>query len=67
MKDKDLVDEDGTNIDVSVSLNGSESAKWDVDTWGPLADLAKDHPEAGVHFQGICWCHAGAMSEYVSE
>ena len=37
----------------SVSVNGTEAAKWDADTWGPLADLAKNHPEAGVHFQGM--------------
>ena len=36
----------------SVSVGGTEAAKWDKDTWGPLADLARNHPEAGVHFQG---------------
>lgn len=36
----------------SVSIGGTEAAKWDKDTWGPLADLARNHPEAGVHFQG---------------
>ena len=36
----------------SVSTSGSEAAEWDKATWGPLADLAANHPEAGVHFQG---------------
>ncbi|KAK2802241.1 hypothetical protein FQN50_007421 [Emmonsiellopsis sp. PD_5] len=34
-----------------VSLSGTEAAEWDKNTWYPLADLAKNHPEAGVHFQ----------------
>ena len=37
----------------SVSVRGTEAAKWDKDTWGPLEDLAKNHPDAGVHFQGM--------------
>jgi D-amino-acid oxidase len=35
-----------------VSLKGTRSAKFDRDTWAPLEDLAKNHPDAGVHFQG---------------
>ncbi|KAJ5678947.1 D-amino-acid oxidase [Penicillium macrosclerotiorum] len=42
-----------------VSVGGTEAAKWDEDTWGPLADLAKNHPEAGVHFQD-CEIHSRA-------
>ncbi|PKY08742.1 D-amino-acid oxidase [Aspergillus campestris IBT 28561] len=34
-----------------VSVRGTEAAKWDKDTWGPLEDLAQNHPDAGVHFQ----------------
>ncbi|KAL3448804.1 D-amino-acid oxidase [Aspergillus insuetus] len=34
-----------------VSVSGTELAKWDKNRWGPLADLAANHPEAGVHFQ----------------
>ncbi|KAL3489803.1 hypothetical protein BJX62DRAFT_226348 [Aspergillus germanicus] len=32
-------------------MPGTELAKWDKNTWGPLTDLATNHPEAGVHFQ----------------
>lgn len=35
-----------------MSIRGTQAAKWDKDTWGPLEDLATNHPEAGVHFQG---------------
>ncbi|ORY16130.1 D-amino-acid oxidase [Clohesyomyces aquaticus] len=34
-----------------VSVRGTESENWDMETWAPLADLAKNHPDAGVHFQ----------------
>ncbi|RMD42220.1 hypothetical protein DV735_g2867, partial [Chaetothyriales sp. CBS 134920] len=34
-----------------VSKAGTAAAKWDRDTWAPLADLAQNHPEAGIHFQ----------------
>ncbi|KAJ0424573.1 FAD dependent oxidoreductase [Aspergillus carlsbadensis] len=34
-----------------VSVSGTEMAKWDKNTWGPLANLAANYPEAGVHFQ----------------
>lgn len=33
-------------------MEGTEAAEWDKETWGPLADLARNRPEAGVHFQG---------------
>lgn len=36
----------------SVSVHDTEAAEWDKNTWGPLEDLARNHPEAGVHFQG---------------
>lgn len=36
----------------SVSSRGTEAAEWDKNTWAPLADLARNHPDAGVHFQG---------------
>lgn len=35
-----------------VSLRGTASAEYDKNTWSPLEELARDHPEAGVHFQG---------------
>lgn len=35
-----------------VSNRGTKAEKWDRDTWAPLNDLAANHPEAGVHFQG---------------
>lgn len=40
------------NFDIRVSVSGTEAAEWDKNTWGPLAELARDRPEAGVHFQG---------------
>ena len=36
---------------VRVSVRGSEAAEWDKNTWPPFEDLARNHPEAGVHFQ----------------
>ncbi|CAG8421188.1 unnamed protein product [Penicillium salamii] len=42
-----------------VSISGTPAAKWDSNTWGPLADLAQNHPEAGVHFQE-CEIHSRA-------
>ena len=37
----------------SVSVRGSQAAEWDKKTWAPLENLAQNHPEAGVHFQGL--------------
>jgi hypothetical protein len=34
----------------SVSAPGTPAEGWDRDTWPPFYDLAKNHPEAGVHF-----------------
>ncbi|KAH0844426.1 hypothetical protein AYO21_00894 [Fonsecaea monophora] len=34
-----------------VSAKGTPAEEWDRNTWQPLFDLAKNHPEAGVHFQ----------------
>ncbi|KIW00468.1 uncharacterized protein PV09_07992 [Verruconis gallopava] len=34
-----------------VSVRGTQLAEYDKNTWGPLEDLARNHPEAGVHFQ----------------
>ncbi|KAJ5522617.1 hypothetical protein N7527_006732 [Penicillium freii] len=34
-----------------VSISGTDAAEWDKNTWGPLEDLAINHPGAGVHFQ----------------
>lgn len=35
-----------------VSQEGTEAAEWDRNTWPELRNLAENHPEAGVHFQG---------------
>jgi D-amino-acid oxidase len=37
----------------SVSISGTDAAEWDKNTWGPLEDLARNNPGAGVHFQGM--------------
>nr|KAK5447224.1 D-amino acid oxidase [Exophiala xenobiotica] len=34
-----------------VSVKGTPAQEWDKNTWEPLAALARNHPEAGVHFQ----------------
>ncbi|OAL32485.1 hypothetical protein AYO22_00507 [Fonsecaea multimorphosa] len=34
-----------------VSVKGTPAEDWDRNTWQPLFDLAKNHPEAGIHFQ----------------
>lgn len=39
--------------DHRVSISGTDAAEWDKNTWSPLEDLARNHPGAGVHFQGI--------------
>lgn len=36
-----------------VSVAGSAAAEWDKNTWPELEKLARHHPEAGVHFQGL--------------
>ncbi|KAL8692111.1 MAG: hypothetical protein Q9218_002807 [Villophora microphyllina] len=38
-------------IVVGISEAGTEAAEWDKNTWPELETLARDHPEAGVHFQ----------------
>lgn len=40
------------NTSRRVSSSGTEAAEWDKATWRPLEDLARNHPDAGVHFQG---------------
>ncbi|KAK5058792.1 hypothetical protein LTR84_011056 [Exophiala bonariae] len=34
-----------------VSVRGTPAAEWDRNTWAPLENLARNRPEAGVHFQ----------------
>lgn len=34
-----------------VSAKGTPAQTWDRDTWAAFADLAQNHPEAGLHFQ----------------
>lgn len=36
----------------SVAKEGTPAEEYERNTWPELAKLAKDHPEAGVHFQG---------------
>ncbi|KAL8966538.1 MAG: hypothetical protein Q9197_005923 [Variospora fuerteventurae] len=40
------------DYDIEISEAGTEAAGWDKNTWPELENLAKNHPEAGVHFQG---------------
>lgn len=35
----------------SVSARDSPASQWDRNTWPALENLARNHPEAGVHFQ----------------
>ncbi|BCR90950.1 FAD-dependent oxidoreductase [Aspergillus chevalieri] len=35
----------------SVSIRGTPAAEWDKLTWTVLEDLARNHPDTGVHFQ----------------
>lgn len=39
-------------VPVRVSVEGTSAAEWDRNTWPELEDLARNHPEAGIHFQG---------------
>lgn len=34
-----------------VSIKGTPAETWDRNTWQPFFELAKNQPEAGVHFQ----------------
>lgn len=36
-----------------MSITGERSNAWERDTWPVLEALARDHPEAGVHFQEL--------------
>ncbi|KAL8699291.1 MAG: hypothetical protein Q9224_001479 [Gallowayella concinna] len=36
---------------VGISAAGTEASEWDKNTWPELEDLARHHPESGVHFQ----------------
>lgn len=42
----------GLKFSLSVSVKGTAAAEWDKNTWPSLEELARNHPEAGVHFQG---------------
>ena len=37
----------------SVGKEGTPSQEYERTTWPELAKLAQDHPEAGIHFQGM--------------
>lgn len=34
-------------------VSSEDGSRWEKDTWPELARLAKDVPEAGIHFQGL--------------
>ncbi|KAJ5385876.1 hypothetical protein N7509_008417 [Penicillium cosmopolitanum] len=36
---------------VPVSINGTKAAKWDAESWEPLADFAKNHPRQVCTFR----------------
>ncbi|KAE8147896.1 hypothetical protein BDV25DRAFT_131680 [Aspergillus avenaceus] len=40
-----------------MSTRGTEAAGWDKATWTVLEDLARNHPDAGIHFQE-CQIHS---------
>lgn len=54
----------GANF-MPMSGKGTAAAEWERNTWPVLAALAKNHPEAGIHFQGE-WtfnlCHPPALN-----
>lgn len=37
----------------SVGKEGTPSQEYERTTWPELAKLAQEHPEAGIHFQGM--------------
>ena len=37
--------------DSATSTQGSRAGDWDRNTWLVLYDLARNHPESGIHFQ----------------
>ncbi|KAF7558417.1 hypothetical protein G7046_g5739 [Stylonectria norvegica] len=41
----------GANF-MPVSVGGTPASDWDKNTWPVLADLAQNHPDAGIEFQG---------------
>ncbi|OQD74661.1 hypothetical protein PENDEC_c010G04261 [Penicillium decumbens] len=41
-----------------VSYTGTDSAEWDKNTWGPLEELARNHP--------VAVCHGGLFAELLS-
>lgn len=43
----------------SVSIRGTSAADWDKLTWKVFDELARNHPDAGVHFQE-CEIHSRA-------
>jgi D-amino-acid oxidase len=40
------------DANAAVSTKGSPEAEWDRNTWLVLNDLARNHPDSGIHFQG---------------
>jgi D-amino-acid oxidase len=39
------------DANAAVSIKGSPAAEWDRNTWLVLDDLARNHPDSGIHFQ----------------
>ena len=37
--------------EAAVSIRGTPAETWDRNTWPVLEDLARNHPESGIHFQ----------------
>jgi len=34
------------------AVEGTKAAQWEKETWFRLESLARNNPEAGIHFQG---------------
>ncbi|KAH8431068.1 FAD-dependent oxidoreductase [Aspergillus melleus] len=45
-----------------VSIRGTRASEWDGQTWIALEDLARNYPDAGVHFQE-CQIHSRAKDQ----
>lgn len=41
------------DADALFRFSTKEGNRWEKGTWPELARLAKDVPEAGIHFQGV--------------
>lgn len=48
----DIIHHGFTFAEMQISMSDEAGSKWEKSTWPELARLAKDVPEAGIHFQG---------------